>query len=359
MKGVHQVGETMLERSGRAPALYRGTAVSRRRALTIVGAAAGLPLLCSADRSHSAPVLHEWTGTSLGSPSQLLLYHDDGATAARIVRECASEIERLERIFALYRAESEIARLNRDGHLDFPSIDLLTVLSQCQALSALTDGGFDVTVQPLWTLYAAHFFGSSAPSPDGPPQQAVELARKLVDWRAIDAGPRRIALMRPGMGVTLNGIAQGYITDRITDILRTHRCDRTFTNFGCSEISAQGSHANGRPWRVGLADPRRPEKVGIALDLQDRSVCTSGGYGTKFETTGRFHHLFDPATGTSAHRYLAISVIAPRAMIADSLSTALYVTPPQRGAAVLASFPGVSALATLPDGSVQHLPAAG
>ena len=157
--------------------------MSRRRALTIVAAAAGMPLLCGADRSHSAPLLHQWTGTSLGSPSQLLLYHDDGATAARIARECAAEIERLERIFALYRADSEIARLNRDGRIDFPSIDLLTVLSQCQALSALSDGAFDVTVQPLWTLYAAHFFGNDAPPPEGPPLQAIESTRKLVDWQ--------------------------------------------------------------------------------------------------------------------------------------------------------------------------------
>jgi thiamine biosynthesis lipoprotein len=339
--------------------LQHGTGVSRRRALTIMGAAGGLSLLCAADRSHSTPLLHQWTGTSLGSPSQLLLYHEDRAAAGRIAGECAAEIERLERIFALYRADSEIARLNRDGFIDFPSIDVLTVLSQCQSLSALSEGAFDVTVQPLWTLYAAHFFGNSAPAPTGPPLQAIERTRQLVDWRAIDLGVRRIVLTRPGMGITLNGIAQGYITGRITDILRTHGCARTFANLGCSEISAAGRHVDGRPWRVGLADPRQPEKVGIALDLCDRSVCTSGGYGTKFEATGRFHHLFDPLTGTSAHGYLAMSVLAASTMIADALSTALYVTPPQRSATLLASFPGVSALATLPDGSVRHLPAAG
>jgi len=81
-------------------------------------------------------------------------------------------------------------------------------------------------------------------------------------------------------------------------------------------------------------------------------VCTSGGYGTKFEASGRFHHLFDPLT---AHGYLAVSVLATNTMIADALSTALYVTPPQRSSALLASFPGASALATLPDGSVRHL----
>jgi thiamine biosynthesis lipoprotein len=85
-------------------------------------------------------------------------------------------------------------------------------------------------------------------------------------------------------------------------------------------------------------------------------VCTSGGYGTKFEASGRFHRLFDPLTGASAHGYLAVvSVLATNTMIADALSTALYVTPPQRSSALLASFPGVSALATLPDGGVRHL----
>ena len=75
----------------------------------------------------------------------------------------------------------------------------------------------------------------------------------------INIGRRRIALERTGMGVTLNGIAQGYITDRVTDILRVNGCDRTFGNMGCSEIRAVGRHADGRPWRVGLADPRQPD----------------------------------------------------------------------------------------------------
>jgi len=142
--------------------LCGGTAVSRRRAMTIVGALAGVPLLGDDDRSQGAPLLHQWTGTSLGSPSQLLLYHHDRAAAARIAGECAAEIERLERIFALYRTDSEITRLNRDGWIDFPSIDLLTVLARSQNLSMLSNGAFDVTVQPLWTLYAAHFFGNAA-----------------------------------------------------------------------------------------------------------------------------------------------------------------------------------------------------
>jgi thiamine biosynthesis lipoprotein len=257
------MGGTGPELAANIQSIDGGTAVSRRRAMTIVGAVAGLPLLGADELSWGAPLLHQWIGTSLGSPSQLLLYHHDRAAAARIAGECAAEIDRLERIFALYQTDSEIARLNRDGRVELPSLDLLTVLSRCQTLSALSGGAFDVTVQPFWTLYAGHFFGNAAPQPEGPGLQAIERTRKLVDWQAINVGRRRIVLERTGMGVTLNGIAQGYITDRILDILHANGCDQAFGNMGCSEIRAMGSHANGRPWRVDLADPRQPEKVAV------------------------------------------------------------------------------------------------
>jgi thiamine biosynthesis lipoprotein len=335
---------------------HRGPAITRRRAMTVMGVATGLPWIGVADRPDTALLLYQWDGTSLGSPSRLLLYHHDRATASRIVAQCAAEIERLERVFALYRTDSEITRLNRDGNIEFPSVDLLTVLSQCQVLSSLSRGAFDVSVQPLWTLYATHFFGGAAPQAEGPSPHAIELVRKLVDWQAIELSPRRILLGRPGMGLTLNGIAQGYIADRVTDILREHGCDRILGNMGCSEIKAVGRHVDGRPWRVGLGDPRQPDTFAARVDLFDRSVCTSGGYGTKFEASGRFHHLFDPVTGASANHYIAVSVFAGEATVADALSTALYVTPPEWGTTMLASFPGASALATMPDGTVQRLP---
>ncbi|HXZ16324.1 MAG TPA: FAD:protein FMN transferase [Roseiarcus sp.] len=328
---------------------------SRRHVLTLFGAAAGLPLLCARDNALVNASLFRWDGTSLGSPSRLLLYHRDRSAALRIVARCVDEIERLERIFALYRADSELARLNRDGRLETPSIELLSVLSLSQHLSALSGGAFDVTVQPLWDLYARHFFATAAPAPEGPDPDAIESALRLVDCRGIDLEPRRVVLARPGMGVTLNGIAQGYVADRLIEILRGHSCDGILADLGRSEMRALGSHPGGRPWRVGLADPRCPEALAATLELRDDALCTSGGYGTKFEPSGRFHHLFNPATGRSASRYIGVSVVAPRAMIADALSTALYVASPDRHPQMLGAFPGVAARLTLADGSVRHL----
>ena len=95
---------------------------------------------------------------------------------------CAAEIERLERVFALYRDDSEVACLNREGRIAAPSHDLLLVLSECDRLSALSGGAFDVTVQPLWNVYARHFFGGQIPVSEGPEPRAIAAALALVDW---------------------------------------------------------------------------------------------------------------------------------------------------------------------------------
>ena len=285
----------------------------------------------------------------------IIVAHPDHGVAEKAIAECVSEIERLEKQFSLYRGDSEIARLNRDGRLEAPSCDLLALLSQCQRFYELSGGAFDVTVQPLWEVYAAHFFGSRLPPPNGPEPTAIEQALTLVGWQNVDVTSRCITLARQGMGLTLNGIAQGFLTDRIADILRTNGCDRLLADMGRSEIRLVGHRPDGQAWRIGLADPLAPDRVAVTLNLADRCISTSGGYGTKFEATGRYHHLFDTRTGTSAAHYIAVSVIAASTMVADALSTSLYVTPPERSDWLLSAFPEALVLTTWHDGSLHPL----
>ncbi|MBV9252074.1 MAG: FAD:protein FMN transferase [Acetobacteraceae bacterium] len=333
-----------------------GYNLSRRRAITVIGVGAGISLLPLDRPSRGAAPLYQWNGTSLGSPSHVLLSHPSREAAARAMARCAEEIERLERIFGLYRGDSEITRLNRDGRIASPSSDLICVLSECSRLSALSGGAFDVTVQPLWDAYAAHFFASRSRPAGGPDPRAIAAAVRLVDWQQVNFGPGEVVLGRPGMGLTLNGIAQGYVADRIIGILRDCGFGSAFADLGHSELFALGLHPTERPWRVGLADPRQPANVAITADLLDCSLCTSGGYGTRFEPSGKYHHLFVPGTGQSASHYIAVSVFSQRAMVADALSTALYVAPPDRSRELLAGYPGASALVTRPDGTMERLP---
>lgn len=299
-----------------------GTPLSRRRALAVIAATAGVPVLGTGRAD--VPV-HSWRGAALGAEASLRIAHPEPAIARRLVARCLDEVARLEAIFSLHRPDSELCRLNRDGALERTSHDLRLVLAEAQRFGELSEGAFDVTVQPLWQLYRAHF----AARPDdsaGPPARLIEAATRLVDYRELVIEGARVRLLRPGMAVTLNGIAQGYVTDRIADLLRAAGCPRVLVQLG--ETYAGAPPADGQIWRIGILDPNVPDRLVDTVDAVDVAIATSSGRATHFDAAGRHHHLFDPSTGRSADRHASVTVLAPRAITADALSTALAVAPP-------------------------------
>ena len=322
---------------------------SRRRFLFIAGAATGLALLPGIGEVIAAPNadLRFWRGVALGADAMLQIHHRDRAAADRLIERCLMEVARLERIFSLYREDSALRQLNRDGKLDHPPQDLLLLLAQAEQFGRVSGGAFDITVQPLWDLYAAHFTNAEA-DPAGPAQAAIDAALRRVDYRAVDVSSRQIRFARPGMAITLNGIAQGYITDRIVDLLRNAGIDRSLVDMG--EIRAIGGRPSGGPWIVGLEDPLAPGQSAEQIEIENLAVATSGGYGTEFDSAGRFSHIFDPASGSAGRHLLSVSVIAPLAATADALSTAFAVLPPAGIPALVRRF-AVAAHLTFPDGS--------
>ncbi len=325
--------------------------MTRRRALALFGAAAGYPLIAPAARAAVAGDLYTWHGTALGAMAKITLAHPDRRAAEGIIGLCVGEIERLERVFSLHRSDSELSRLNRDGLVEAPSHDLVKLLAASRRFGALTEGAFDVTVQPLWNLYATHF--ARDPDSAGPDPAAIAAALDRVDYRAIEIEPGRVAFARPGMSVTLNGIAQGYITDRAADLLRDNGIGQVLLELG--ETRALDDHPEGRPWRIGLADPMAAGAIARTIDLVDRAVATSASYGTTFGSEGKHHHLFDPRNGLSAANHLSVSVIAARATTADALSTGLYVLNDEQAARAVRAIPDVTAILTAPDGGVRTL----
>jgi thiamine biosynthesis lipoprotein len=336
--------------------------IRRRRFLSIIAAAGfALPFCRGANALGERAPLHQWRGRALGAEAQILLAHPDAEAARALLRACVAELGRLERIFSLYLPDSAVSRLNAQGRLVDPPAELVRVLDACRHFGAATNGAFDPTVGPLWRLYADHFARSGA-DPAGPGEGEVEQAIRLVDPAALEVGHRRITLARPGMAVTLNGIAQGHITDRVSELLRNGGIADVLVNLG--EYRALGAHPDGRPWRVGLADPDNPARIFHKVDLAGGALATSGGYGTSFDISplngrARHHHLFDPRSGRSSHRCLSVSVIARHARTADALSTALAITGPEGASAILEAAGGGSAIFRLADGSVVRRRARG
>lgn len=310
------------------------TKLNRRRFISISAAAMGMGLC---DPTYAAPpALIRWQGAALGARAEIKLYSNNPAHAGAIFGRCQREINRLENIFSLYVENSAISRLNRDGVLDNPDIEFLDLLSRCLSCYQITDGAFDVTIQPLWNLYTDHFSHKGADAA-GPSDDKIRAVLKRVGSDKIILDSRRISFAKPHMGISLNGVAQGYITDRVAKILK----DAGFTNIlvHMGETYAMGQHADGRQWTAGISSPLKDDKILLKIPLDHQALATSGGYGSPFSDQSRLHHLLDPKTGRSANHHGAVSVVAKDATTADMLSTAFYVMAFDKLAQVWAKYP--------------------
>jgi thiamine biosynthesis lipoprotein len=327
--------------------------ISRRRFIAFVGVAAGLPFLLT-QKAEARPV--RWEGTSLGAPASIQLYHTDEKLAREAINAGLAELARQEAIFSVYRADSAISTLNRHGVLENAPPDLMAMLTRALTLAQISEGVYDPTVQPLWQLYFRHFTGAN-PDPAGPAAGAVKAALELVDWRGVevDRASNRISFASAGMGITLNSGAQGYITDRVVEVLRSYGFDRMLVDMG--EPRAMSAKPDGSSWRIGIANPADIGATVTTLEVVDKCVATSGGYGTLFDAAGRFTHILDTKTGQTAPKLLGVSVVAQEGIIADGLSTAMLMAPGEKRQAILRAAGGERAIYVTPQGVVSEVTA--
>lgn len=269
---------------------------------------------------------------ALGASVMMTVLHADKHVANTALDAAFAELERIESVLSLYRPESQISRLNREGVLEAPDASLIEVLRFAADVAEKSGGAFDVTVQPLWALKGV--------KPD-----AATLA--LVDWRKVELGEKSIKLA-PGMAITLNGIAQGFAADAAMRVIRAHGVEHALIDAG--EFSAHGNNAENAPWRIGIQHPREREAFAALTRLENRCLATSGDYETAFSDDFSRHHILDPHTGVSPGELASVSVLAPSAMAADALSTALFVLGAKHGMEFLTRFKDTDALIILKDG---------
>lgn len=313
--------------------------ITRRRAICIMAAAAGLPLIPFSGTALAAAEPLVWKGHALGAPTTLILNHPDRAKAQALVRRVVAEVERLESILSLYRDTSALCELNRMGALAMPPQDLVAVLEASRTVFDITDGAFDPSVQPLFALYAGYFARPDA-APSGPSTADVEQAKALAGFEAVHFNADRIAFARRGMALTLNGIAQGYVTDRVVALLREEGIDSSLVDMG--EGRAIGAQADGQPWRIGLVETQADREDETVIPLIDAAIATSAFSGFRFDAAGRFSHILDPRHGSVQPRYRRLTVIAPDATTADGFSTAFSLIDLQHMRAILDRQPDIA-----------------
>lgn len=281
--------------------------------------------------------LHTGAALAFGTTISISVVHTDAELAARAISDGLRAAQEVDSLMNIYRPESQVYQLNRDGYLNQPDQRLLQVLRQGVQLSQLTQGAFDITVQPLWLLYSQAAAKGSLPD-----VAAIGRARALVNWREMEIGPDQVRLRRNGMALTLNGLAQGYAADQALAAVQKHGIRDALLDTG--EFIARGQRSQQRPWMLGVRDPRDEHRLATTLRAQGCSVATSGDYACRFTPDYRHHHIFDPALGDSPPELASVTVLAPNAMLADGLSTAFMVMGWERSQALAARMPAVDLL---------------
>ena len=292
-------------------------APSRRQWLRLSLGLAGAAALPGAGRAQALQWRERvWLG--FGTTLWMRAAHANAAMADAALDAALAATRHVERQMSLFDPQSALCQLNRDGALRDPHPDLVAVLTLARRVAQRSQGAFDVSVQPLWATWArAHAEGRS------PTRGELNTARRQVDWRAVHIEPERITLRKPGMALTLNGIAQGYAADLAQAALRSRGIEHALLNTG--EWSTLGQGPDGQAWTLGIADPHAAGALIARLSGESRAVATSSDAHTSFSADHRHHHILDPRTGQSPGELSSVTVVADSGALADALTKVVFM----------------------------------
>jgi FAD:protein FMN transferase len=311
--------------------------------LALVLAAAACEQTASSDPPASGALV-ERARVSMGSELRLTAWTTDEKATVTTFEAVFDEFDRLEAMMSVWKDGSDIERLNAAAGLHPVAVhpEVLDVLDIGRQVSEWTDGKFDVTFGALSNLWRFdHDQDNRIPSP-----QRVAAQLPLVDYRllTIDKGAGTAYLAQRGMRAHLGGIGKGYAIDRGANVLRS-RGIRDFMIQSGGDLYVAGRRGD-RPWRLGIRDPRGPADSSFAaLDLTDGTFSTSGDYERFFMHEGRrYHHLLDPDLGVPARTSRSVTIVTTRAVIADALSTGVFILGGRAGMDVVERLPDVEAV---------------
>lgn len=334
------------------------TIVSRRSflktlAVTGVAGAAGLLPLSAMARAAGREDARTMTETRvlMGTFVSITLAQASRGHMDEAMEQAFARMAGLIAVFDRFDAASPVGVLNSQGRLADAPAELTRLLDRSARVGRLSDGAFNITVQPLVDLFRR--YRNPGGSMDIPAAELRE-ARELVLAEGWTTSGSSVSLARSGMGVTLDGIAKGHIADEVSAFLKARGVPNHLINAG-GDIVAAGEKAAGRPWTVAVEHPGHTGFV-RRLALRDRALATSGSYEMFYDASRRHHHLICPGAGASPTALAGVSVAAPSAVEADALATALSVMPPRDGLKLTASLPGRACLMITGEGRTLASP---
>jgi FAD:protein FMN transferase len=288
---------------------------------------------------------------SMGSEVRLTAWTADERNALAAFEHVFDDFDYLDRALSVWHETSEVSRLNAAAGKAPVTIkpEVLEVLQVAQQVGRWTNGKFDITFGALSGLWKFdHDQDNKVPD-----RRDVAARLPLVAYEALALDPARgtAFLPRAGMRVHLGGIGKGFAVDRAAAMLRSHGINDFLVQAG-GDLYAAGRHGE-RPWRAAIRDPRGDGNI-AAMDLAESTFSTSGDYERFFIQDGRrYHHILDPDTGEPAQGTRSVTIVATRAVIADGLSTGVFVMGPDAGMALIEQLPDVEGVIVTETGEVR------
>jgi thiamine biosynthesis lipoprotein len=301
----------------------------------------------------ATPVRAEWFQREeaiMGTRVAVELWSDDAALAQRAMDEVIAEMRRTDELMSTYKPESQLSQVNAHAFERPVQVDaeIIDVVERGLEMSRLSGGAFDITYASVGYLY--DFRGHQRPT-----DEQIAAALPGVDYRQVrvDRAGRNIRFLREGVRIDLGGIAKGHAVDRSIERLRALGIRHAMVNAG-GDTRLLGDR-RGKPWIVGIRDPRNDGRVVTRLPLADEAISTSGDYERYFEEDGvRYHHILVPGTGRSAREVRSATVIGADAITTDGLSTTVFVLGVERGMQLIGRLPGVEAVVVDAQGRIYY-----
>jgi thiamine biosynthesis lipoprotein len=292
-----------------------------------VASATAIPVAAEAVSFNKKMVKVSKTRLAMGSFVSMTLLHPSKNQAEDAMEAAFSEIDRLSGLLSRYDHASAVYDLNTHGHLAGLPPEVGQVVADSLYYHKLTGGYFDITVKPVVDLFQQKLGGEKKVYPT---EAEIKGLLALVDARNIAFKDKSMSFKVEGMGITLDGIAVGYIVDRVSELLVSRGISNHLIN-ASGDIRTRGSKEDGKPWTVAIQDPWKRKTYPDVLHMGDGAISTSGNYEIYYDQEKMFHHLVNPNTGHSPTEVTSGTIIANTTTEADALATALCVLSPSQG----------------------------
>ncbi|MDO3384616.1 FAD:protein FMN transferase [Gilvimarinus sp. SDUM040013] len=290
----------------------------------------------------------------MGTRVSVTLWHTDQTRGQAAVDKVMTEMRRIDNAYSPYRPDSDLSQMNSmAGQSGAPALSISPEMTQLLDKSLfygeLTNGAFDITFASL----ARHYDYRDKKTPTEAQRQALLPA---IDFRHItlDREQQTVRYQHPAVYVDLGGIAKGYAVDRAVSLLQQQGISQASVSAG-GDSRVLGNR-RGRPWMVGIKQPRGDAGIAITLPLSDTAISTSGDYERFFinDSGERVHHIVNPQTGKSTDTLASVTILGPSAFDTDALSTSVFVLGQERGLALIESLPNFDAIIIDRAGQVHY-----